>query len=109
MGGLRLSIESFVEREGCRAQEAGARGVVILNSPCNRQRDGLRCEAEAKERASGHGFGLGDPRDKWESIHIPAVMVSEDDGKRLVSMMDLESMDMGPELGVQHFDRVLNS
>ena len=32
-----------------RAQEAGARGVVILNSPCNRQRDGLRCEAEAKE------------------------------------------------------------
>ena len=91
------------------AQDAGAQGVVILNSPCNRQRDGLRCEAEAKERAYGHGFGLGDPRDKWDGIHIPAVMVSEDDGKRLLAMMDLESMDMGPELGEQFYDRVLNS
>ena len=91
------------------AQEAGAQGVVILNSPCNRQRDGLRCEVEAKERAYGHGFGLTDPRAKWEGIHIPAVMVSEDDGERLLSMMDLESMDMGPELGEQFYDRVLNS
>ena len=92
-----------------RAQEAGANGVVILNLPCNRQREGLRCEVERKERAYGHGFALNDPPDKWEGIHIPAVMISEEDGKRLISMMDLESMDMGPELGEQFYDRVLNS
>jgi hypothetical protein len=40
------------------AQEAGALAVLILNSNCTRERDGLRCEAEAKERSYGHGFSI---------------------------------------------------
>ena len=35
------------------AQEAGALAVLILNSNCTRERDGLRCAAEAKEKAYG--------------------------------------------------------
>ena len=87
MGGLRLSSR-FIEREGSPCAGSWGPWCCNLEFAVHRQRDGLRCEAEAKERAYGHGFGLGDPRDKWESIHIPAVMVSEDDGKWLVSMMD---------------------
>ena len=82
-------------------------GPGCCNLMLHHSRD--HCDAKQRRRESVWPWvWTWDPR-QGESIHIPAVMVSEDDGKRLVSMMDLESMDMGPELGVQHFDRVLNS
>ena len=91
------------------AQEAGALAVLILNSNCTRGKDGLRCEAEAKERAYGHGFSISDPPNHWDGLKIPAGMLSVKDGKRIVKLMDLERMDMGGELGVQYYDRDLNN
>jgi hypothetical protein len=83
--------------------------VLILNSNCTRGKDGLRCEAEAKERAYGHGFSISDPPNHWDGLKIPAGMLSVKDGKRIVKLMDIERMDMGGELGVQYYDRDLNN
>jgi hypothetical protein len=50
-----------------------------------------------------------DPPNYWEDIKIPSGMLSVKDGKRIVSMMDLEKMDMGRELGIQYYDKHLNN
>ena len=91
------------------AQEAGALDVLILNSNCTRERDGLRCAAEAKEKAYGHGFSISDPPNHWEGLKIPAGMLSVAEGKRIVNLMDLEAMHMGPKLGMQFYDKDLNN
>ena len=91
------------------AQEAGALAVLILNSNCTLAKDGLRCEAERKERAYGHGFSISDPPNHWSGLKIPAGILSVKDGKRIVNLMDLERMDMGGTLGVQYYDKHLNN
>ena len=91
------------------AQDAGAIAALIVNTNnCTRKADGLRCEEEAADRAVGTGFAKRDPPNFWSEIRIPAFMVSLDDGRRLMRMMDLESMVMGDGLGRQWYDRHLN-
>ncbi len=89
------------------AQEAGAIAAIIINSKCERKVDGLRCEAEMKERAYGHGFAISDAPNHWSDIRIPSMIISEADGKRIVGMMDLDSMEINGH-GIQYFDKHLN-
>lgn len=89
------------------AQDAGARAVVIVDNDCSRVQNGLRCDNEAFAKKNGTGFAKGDPRSEWEHVRIPSVMISEEDGIRVHSMMDLESMEAFG--GVHFYDRHLNN
>ena len=83
-----------------RAQEAGAVGIVIVDDGgCTEQYD---CGVLGAQR-NGR-FSATDHAQLWRKIRIPAVLLLKSLGDRIKTMMELESINLGPELGLQQME-----